>query len=344
MKKLSPSKDDEAKLSRIFGLLPVSTINKNTIQITTHEPLNSSIQKTSITINSDAFPSTVNVNDHVKTYHSSVLITNKLDGIDDRDSQDGLEKSRDKNSVIVCHDKDNETSNFEVVSINMEKTKTLICLDYEKTSQSDEIFPEIILSSEPTTKNEKSERLKYFADSFILKLLNDPYLSHLLYGLEMKNIANIIENSLVRLRTKDTDKLFITSLHDIIKEERSKYDVSNTVFMTNDSNMSNSSCCSQNEISDNINIKQMYSAFDCYRKIPVQKLCEILVDAQNHHQYESINCDPIYEEIDEINEKPPPLPTNPPPTSNSSSEKHYKPMFSGATKHDILRFLGLSFF
>ncbi|XP_055307571.1 uncharacterized protein LOC129571745 isoform X2 [Sitodiplosis mosellana] len=371
----SISKVDEAKASRIFGLLPVSTINKNKIQIhpiikETNDPLNSTIQKTSITINNEACSSTVNVNEHVKNHHSSVLIKNNLHQIDDKDSQKDVEEKQNNlenisqtsttEMAIVCHDKDSATSKnidiLEIVSTNIEKTKMLICLDYAHSTQSDGVFSEENESTEFTTKSGSGEQSngsmsapRPFADSFILKLLSDPYLSHMFYGLEAKTIANIIENSLVRLRigkynfsarsTKDTDKQFISSLHDIIKEERSKYDATNTVFKLNDLHVSNSDDFQQKELFSNINIKKLYSA---------QKLHEMLVDASlwkngqssasdsQNHQYESINCDPIYEEI---NEKPPPLPTNPPPISNSSLDKYYKPMFLGATKHDILSYL-----
>lgn len=106
--------------------------------------------------------------------------------------------------------------------------------------------------------------------------------------------------------------------------------------------------CPQNGLSSNVNIKKMYSVLDCNKTIPAQKLYEMLVDASllkngqssasdsQNHQYESINCDPIYEEI---NEKPPPLPINPPPNLNINPDKNYKPMFLGATKHDILSYL-----
>lgn len=376
---LEISKIDEAKASRIFGLLPVSTINKNKIDPVineAHEPLKSSIQKTSITINTDACLSNVKVNDHVKIYHSSVLIKDKLDQIDDiqkefkksidnknAEEQNSLENNSEM--TIVCHDKNSETSKnidvLEIISTNMKTTKTLICLEYAKSfnsSQNDEEFSiengsaKFMSIKRPDDQsNCDTSASSFFEDSFILKLLNDPYLSHLLYGLEMKTIANIIKNSMIRLRTgqynfkarSTKDDEFITSLHDIIKDERSKYDVKNTLFTLNNSHMSNLNDNPQNGLLHNINIKQMYS---CNKTIPVQKLYDMLVDTSiwksgepstnESHQYESINCDPIYEEI---NENPPPLPTNPPPISNGTPNKPYKPMFLGATKHDIISYL-----
>lgn len=215
----------------------MSTIGKNKTKINsfinheTYEALNSSIQKTSITINSDACLSTVNVNDHVKIYHhSSVLIKNNLDQIDNRGCQKEFEKyinnkNEEKPNIsenisenssteiaILCHDKNNDTAKnidiLEIVSKNMKKTKTLICLDYANSSLNDEGFSKENTPSEFSIKNKEPDdqsynnlrTSKFLADSFILRLLNDPYLSALFYGLEITEIANIIENSLVRLR------------------------------------------------------------------------------------------------------------------------------------------------
>lgn len=240
--------------------------------------------------------------------------------------------------AVVCHDKENEAAEnidiLEIISTNMKKT--IIRLDYTNNQHNDEVFSAGNISSELIFKNSWNDG----ADSFILKLLNDPCLSYLFNGLEMKKIANIIENSLVRLKhnfnircTKDTDTFFISTLHDIIKEERSKFDMTDI----NDS--------SQHETFRNAHAKKAYSGYYCNKTIPMQnqarKLCEMLVgvcknDEPQTHQYESINCDPIYEEI---NETPPPLPVNPPPMSNGIADKCYKPMFLGATKHDILHYL-----
>lgn len=319
----------------------------------TNDPLNSSIQKTSITINSDACLSTVKVNDHARVYHSSVLIKNNLDQTD----TDNVEKQNNSENnpealttemAIVCHDKDSATSKnidiLEVVSTKMKKTKMFICLDHPNSMKNDVVFSNADESFEFAAKNGTNNQsngsaLRHFADSFILKLLNDPHLSHLFYGLETRTVANIIENSLIRLRTrstKDKDKLFIATLHDIIKEERSKYDVSNSVFKLDNPHMSNSPHYNQKELSGNTNIPAVQKLYEMLVDVSLWKNVQTSASDSQNHQYESINCDPIYEEI---NEKPPPLPINPPPTSNNTLEKYYKPMFLGATKNDILSYL-----
>lgn len=431
--------DDVVPASRIFGLLPVSTINKNKIKIQPfsnadlkpiksrvqdeQNKIDSSIQKTSIAINSDDCLSTISVSDRVKLYHSSVLIKNEPTNKEEKvveDSYIGPDVSKCNGSdrkieseirladeheyddpateiSIVYHNNNNNNSLgrtkkqevLETISTNMSKTKTLICLDYKIDAELDEppssiqsdldVTPlngttDVIesfgyLNDENGNSNKNSS--KSFADSFILKLLNDPYLSYLLHGLEIKTIAKIIENSLVRLRankqdinsrttkdTNETDKLFLNLLHNIIKEERAKVDKTDTKFNGSSrlsakrdfigSRMRNPIDYYQNEIMQNTD-----TSFDSgtNESIPVRKLYEMLVDStfwkngdssssdsQSDHQYESIclNCDPIYEEI---NDKPPPLPLNPPPTTDELKSKHYKSMFLGATKYDILSYL-----
>lgn len=351
-------KADETKASRIFGLLPVSTINKTEMKIhpiikEINDPLNSSIQKTSIKINSDACLSTVKVNDHVRVYHSSVLIKNNSD-LSDKDNvekQNVLTNNPETlttEMAIVCHDKGSATSKnidvLEVVSTKMKKTKMFICLDQANSMKNDKIFSKADESFEFTAKNETNNQsigsaLRPFADSFILKLLNDPHLNHLFYGLETRTIANIIENSLIRLRTrstKDKEKLFLANLHDIIKEERSKYDVSNSVFKLNNPHMSNSFDFNEKELCGNTNIPSVQKLYEMLIDVSLWKNGQTSASDSQNHQYESIICDPIYEEI---NEKPPPLPINPPPTSNNTLDKNYKPMFLGATKNDILSYL-----
>lgn len=261
------SNSSEVKASRIFGLLPVSTINKNKIKIVpiakatnlldVVEPdtSNGLILKTSITVNSGECLSTVNVGDGVGKYHSSVLIKNNSDKISDINNQKAFEQninieSANKASLqnvsvaenatteiaIVYHSKSRNLSQkneiVEMISTNVNKTKTLICLDYKNDSDCN--------NEQSSTKTGLSGyTVQNTTDdgSLILKLLDDPYLSHLLYGLEITTIANIIENSRSRLHkskytintrsTKDdgSDKLFLNCLYDIIKEERSRYKI-----------------------------------------------------------------------------------------------------------------------
>lgn len=388
---------DDVKASRIFGLLPVSTMNKNKIKIhpfsknsssDEHDISNSSIQKTSIKINSAECLSTVDVSDRVGQYHSSVLIKNDTDQIGDiYDQKSGVQTNLRNVSVpenlpteiaIVYHH--NKHSNaltqekgdiLEMISTNVNKTKTLICLDYEtstcnnsgSTKESVGIPATIITpNNDKKTFIERSNdnslnTLKPIADSLILKLLNDSHLSHLLYGLEIKTVARIIENSLHRLRsskhilnttnsTKDleTDKIFVKLLHNIIKDERAKFEATESNF--DNTNSTKSFDYSQNGLS---NIERNNESYESKKTISVRKLYEMLMDddtllwksndlQNHHHQYESVcfNCDPIYEEI---NEKPPPLPINPPPILNNTPDKPYKPMFLGATKYDILSYL-----
>ncbi|XP_031623046.1 uncharacterized protein LOC116340139 isoform X2 [Contarinia nasturtii] len=344
-KKLSnkPRLLDETKASRIFGLLPVSKTTIEPFPKTMGSLNKQNKQKTSITINSDEC-STVNVNDRVKLYHSSVLIRSGTDP----ENQKELEKSTQdlpnfKNETMG---KNNQISHNAAMSdktpTDLNKTKTLIYLDDTSNSQNKKVVSEENGSS--TMKNNVDDsgcdssiiQSNYFTDSFILKLLNDPFLSHLLYGLEIKSIANIIESSLIKMGTSkysynfitrltkdtDTDKIFVKYLHEIIKEERYLYDLM-------EAKLNDKGLCEKNKIVPDVKLHDMLSEPKWW------KSGECLLKS-DIHQYESIcfNCDPIYEEI---NEKPPPLPTNPPPILANTSD--YKPMFLGATKYEILSYL-----
>lgn len=221
---------------------------------------NALILKTSITVNSDECLSTVNVGDRIGQYHSSVLIKNNSNKISDINNQKVFEESINReflNEVnpqntsvaenatteiaIVYHSKSKNISQksemVELISTNVNKTRTLICLDYKNNPEcNDEQHSAKADLSGLAVQNTTDD------GSLILKLLDDPYLSHLLYGLEITTIANIIENSRTRLHnskynfnirsTKDdeTDKLFLNCLYDIIKEERSRFKINEVHF------------------------------------------------------------------------------------------------------------------
>lgn len=382
---------DEPPASRIFGLLPVSTIANKTgttikipafnstalvngrVQVNDGKCDESRLKKTSIAINGDdACASTVSVSDKVQLYHSSVLIGNDAPSSSSA-TENGSEfviKTIEESAIkgpateisIVYHN-NNGSSNkagevSQTISTNANKTKTLICLDYKERPET-EVQPPTISNgvgrlSPKSFGCAHGSATKPFADSFILKLLNDPYLGHLLQGLEIKTIATIIESSMHRLKanrndatgastrtTKDaveTDAQFMHSLHTIIKEERVRIEQQ-----------------PKKEFPPKYRAKSPMTPYrfdtrkldDRNEAIPVRQLYEMFVDSwksdeSNHsseHQYESIcpNCDPIYEEI---NDRPPPLPLNPPPSVDElKSNKNYKSMFLGASKYDILSYL-----
>lgn len=379
---------EEPPASRIFGLLPVSTIanNKGTtikipafngnavngkVQVNDGKCDESRLKKTSIAINGDdACASTVNVSDKVQLYHSSVLIGNdvKSSPSGNENSNEFVIKTVEESTIkgpgteisIVYHNNGSSNKAGEVsqtISTNANKTKTLICLDYKERPEGEAHQPSTITNgigrlSPKSFGCSHGGATKPFADSFILKLLNDPYLGHLLQGLEIKTIATIIESSMLRLKanrndanetsstrtTKDaveTDAQFMNLLHNIIKEERVRVEQQ-----------------PKKDLPPKYRAKSPITPYrfdDRNESIPVRQLYEMLVDSSlwksdesNHsseHQYESIcpNCDPIYEEI---NDRPPPLPLNPPPSVDElKSNKHYKSMFLGASKYDILSYL-----
>lgn len=372
--------------ARIFGLLPVSTISENKAHL--HQPKlgnenksyqnTKSIQKTSITVNNEDCSSTVKVTDAVRLFHSSVIIKNEADFYDRKEEVNVdvatrehkyVSTSGDRTSnVSIIHHNDRSSNSVQNANDSQVSTanlnKALIYLNYADISQNTHItsYENDFERSLSLLNNIRSTTS--IGDSFVLKLLNDPNLSRLLYGLEIKTIANIIENSLIRLRankqflnaetTKDIymDEVFSKQLNDVIKEERNKVVVKEFERQKNNHApkavefISNSMHVTRDEVvkQDKTNDVARHIAAEKIDVKPedlvVWKIADISISevGQNGHQYESIstNRDPIYEEI---NEKPPPLPTNPPPAIKSTTDKCYKPMFSGASKYDILSYL-----
>lgn len=399
---------DETKGARIFGLLPVSTINKTSIKIpaftsnkfdtisnkndeTMNMDADVPYQKTSIAINNDDCFSSINVNGNGKLYHSSVMISNSdpvlsstHENTVSAEHSNGISVKATNGAAteisIVYHNNsipNNKPEVSEIISTNANKTKTLICLDYKDQPDHAAHTNSMCFNKNLDDPIKSHGSAKPFADSFILKLLNDPHLGYLLQGLEIKTIANIIEMSLIRLKaikhdrnsqthsTKDSteiDKTIANLLHTIIKEERTKLENPNVIQPTMNF-IQNGSSTKKHPIGSR-GVRNHYYRNDLKatslrnnptsETIPVRELYEMLVDSsfwknnsgsdsppQHEHQYESIalNCDPIYEEITEINDRPPPLPVNPPPTNDDLKAKNPKSMFLGASKYDILSYL-----
>lgn len=418
---------DEAKVSRIFGLLPVSTINKATIKIAptgleSKQEISllkvannlkntnyQSYEKTSVAINGDDCYSTINVNDNIPVYQSSVVINSDTSPDQRWDSNaihvestnqialyenERYNKLNDKqNGSVSVSVKIIDTKQMEIEkSMNslVKPVKTLINLDYKdkednETSMDSQLCTSIKSDSSDceTSNNTKNTVLcshgavRSFPDSVILSLLNDPILGHLLQGLETKSIAKIIENSLVRLRANKTfmrkcatndeeelNNLVVTTLHSIIKEERAKVE-KQQLQNKEDHHSSDDGFSSSNYEAvqfDNKSHSNKKKKSNCCSKSPMRlshdgsitasKFYQMLVDssfwqqnesstvlANESHHYETIclNCDPIYEEIND--DQPPPLPLNPPPNELESRNKNPKSMFLGASKYDILSYL-----
>lgn len=335
------------KSARIFGLLPISTINRqSSVQSNKPKILSTQIQKTSIKINSGECLSRVTVNQREK-YQSSVTIRDNLSIMDYQKLFDykyrqenkslpfeSLELKNDANILLKEMMKSKEVC--ELISTNEDKTTTLICLNHKPSSDSVEKNISIQEPLECKTSNNKS-------DSVILKLMNDPYLGNLFHGLEVKTMANIIKNLLTNLSENKTDSsvtelnnddenLVFKRLKDVVRDEKYRLEPNLTVSAT----IVNSIPAPKRKsfVSDEfiVNVADEKSDYSSILESNDKRLTRSL----KNHEYESINFDPIYEEINDI---PPPLPKSPPPSKNIIFDKHYKPMFLGATKNEILSYL-----
>lgn len=369
-------RDAEAEAtSRIFGLLPVSTLSRAPAAGKTESVDTGAIQKTLIAVNSEEITSTVEVRDKQQSYRSSVLIAGDDRGevITSNGSEARSSADRSSNGVFVIktiaesaangsateikivYNEHTETNSAGSSSVenNCGKTTTLICVGGNDVSKCDGEKITCVRECLPSEKKKCASKCdslsKAFGDGFILKLLSDQKLGQLMQGLEIKEIASVIESALLRMKnarrelgakaTKDCklNESMRNALYDIMKEERARFERQKQ----NQTNLIEAKIKSrprakspEQSEGEAIPIRQLYEMLSSSPAWKSSDSSHSSVD----HQYESIcvNCDPIYEEINDV---PPPLPLSPPPAADELKGKSYKPMFLGASKYDILSYL-----
>lgn len=357
-------------------------MNKSSSNGKTDNVESASIQKTLIAVNSEEIASTVEVRDKQKSYRSSVLIAgdncnetiisndssaNTINGHQsnaiDRSSngvfviktiaESAANGSATEIKIVYNENVEKNCANSSSINTNCGKTTTLICVGGndpvncfdDKVKNMNENLP-----LEKKKCSSKSDSLsKSFGDGFILKLLSDQNLNQLMQGLEINEIASVIEKSLLKL--KNSQKNFNTKttkdcklnenvksvLYEIIKSELNLFEKQkqHETNLIKEKIRNRPRAKSPEDVeTETIPIRQLYEILS---SSPVWNSSDTNISSIDH-QYESIsmNCDPIYEEINDI---PPPLPLNPPPPAEELKGKSYKPMFLGASKYDILSYL-----
>ncbi|XP_044253158.1 uncharacterized protein LOC123004106 [Tribolium madens] len=302
------------------------------VNIQTVSVLDNPQRKTSIMITGDDCYSTVNVNDDVPLYQSSVVVK-------DTPNEKTVHNTKKSSSVYIIGNfvtplvENNELKVNE--SENMPEKKEYEECDLIETPQIHK-KENLLLDTFNENNIPSSEMLK--------ELLKDPVeavrrnlVPHVCgksdvsrrprpkkFVFEELNSINI-EESLLRMKNLD--------LNDDVNSEHS----SSTQYELMDAS---SECYTDHSNRSSVTEEELANRTKFYELLADSALIEVS-ESEDHH-YESIknNSDPIYEEI----EIPPPLPANPPPLSlldDLHLDKEYttRSIFEGASKYDILSYL-----
>ncbi|XP_008191255.2 uncharacterized protein RhoGEF64C isoform X1 [Tribolium castaneum] len=316
------------------------------VNVQTVSVLDNPQRKTSIMITGDDCYSTVNVNDDVPLYQSSVVVN------DTANEKTVIQNTKKSSSVYI-------TGNF-AASESSECSKEPKANESNKNGSHKYDDCELIETAQITHKQENNILLDTFdqtnipSSELLKELLKDPVEAvrrnlvphvcgksdvsrrprpkkfvfeetHLEASDNTNGINNFIEESLLRMKNLD--------LNDDLNSEHS----SSTQYELMDAS---SECYTDHSNRSSVTEEELANRTKFYELLADSAVVEVS-ESEDHH-YESIknNSDPIYEEI----EIPPPLPANPPPLSlldDLHLDKEYttRSIFEGASKYDILSYL-----
>ncbi|RZB39687.1 uncharacterized protein BDFB_008503, partial [Asbolus verrucosus] len=336
------------------------------VNVQTVSVLNGPQRKTSIMITGDDCYSTVNVNDDVPLYQSSVVV--KDTGME----ATVIQNTKKSSSVYI-------TSNFinsEIVTSPVETKEHLRefneSIDEKNVENDNEMVNEDYEDCEfnntvENKKNENNTLLDTFSENnipsseLLKQLLRDPveavrrnlvphvcgksdvlwrrrdkkFLSNeksdfdetlLESSLENINVTNFLKDSFLKLRNYE-------SVGDDLSSEHS----SSTQYELMDAS---SECYTDHSNRSSVTEEELANRTKFYELLADSAVVEVSESEDHHYESIKINSDPIYEEI----EIPPPLPTSPPPLSlldDLHLDKEYttRSIFEGASKYDILSYL-----
>ncbi|XP_060520426.1 uncharacterized protein LOC132698404 isoform X2 [Cylas formicarius] len=316
-------------------------------------------RKTSILINGDNCYSTVNVNDNIPLYQSSVIVK------DDTTTMRSPNRSSSKIYITGTFISSTDTANeSEAIKDKLSETKDDIlivpdiregtswskaehALDDDQSSSSYHSASSHCIKDEKDSTTHLHEILRDPVEAVRQNLVPhvcgksdmsrrshvnkpsktlDKNASLFESPLEDTNLSSSLEESFLRLRCYE-------SLGDDFSSEHSSSTQYELMDPGSDSytDHSNRSSVTEEELSNRTKFYELLADAD-----------HVEVSENEDHHYESIkiNNDPIYEEI----EIPPPLPANPPPLcllDDLHLDKEYttRSIFEGASKYDILSYL-----
>ncbi|KAK5642051.1 hypothetical protein RI129_008218 [Pyrocoelia pectoralis] len=285
-------------------------------------------RKTSIMINGDDCYSTINVNDDIPMYQSSVVVK-------DMGTEQETRLNRSSSVYITGNFVSTELepkvpTNGRTFTEISDEASELPTKDHFviRTKSSSEDLKELL--KDPVEAVKRNLVPHVCGKSDVLRRPNNRKLSNftsnLLEDFGDKNMDNLIQDSLSKLKNYESDE---------DKDEYSDHN-SSTPYELMDPG---SDCYTDNSNRSSLTEEELNARTKFYEMLADSTIAEIS-EGEDHH-YESIrhNSDPIYEEIN-----PPPLPSNPPPSSiidDLQLDKHFttRSIFEGASKYDILSYL-----
>lgn len=331
------------------------TTNYNTISI-----IENPQRKTSILINGDDCYSTVNVNDNVPLYQSSVVVkdepiqnnkksskiyitgtfissNNSEEAVVSSSSEDTLSRNVPEENTIKIVASVKENGPIKMESEIKDETVAPKLNEGKQSSQSSsscELIKEILRDPVEAVRHNlvphvcgKSDMPRRPRDTKFPNHTSPLGNINSLFDSFFKeaNFPLTIEDSLLKLRNDRTLEEDVTSEHSSTQYEM--MDQSSECYTDH----SNRSSVTEEELSNRTKFYELLAEAE-----------NVEVSESDDHHYESIkvNNDPIYEEI----QIPPPLPANPPPSSildDLQLDKEYttRSIFEGASKYDILSYL-----
>ncbi|KAJ8922446.1 hypothetical protein NQ315_004393 [Exocentrus adspersus] len=342
---------------------PVDCLNKTVVQINTSPPVhklqiknefsevstvhNVSIiespqRKTSILINGDDCYSTVNVNDDVPLYQSSVVVKDPVIEVPPSPTKTKKSSTVYITGTFISNETeppksatDEVTKDYVKVEENDEKPKTTLNSNVddfeEKNIPSSELLRELLRDPVEAVRRNLVPHVCGKSDvprrPRNMKTFNKPPSltgeSLLESPLEDKTP---IEDSLLRLRNYEAVGEDVCSEHS-----------SSTQYELMDPG---SDCYTDHSNRSSVTEEELSNRTKFYELLAESAVVEVSENEDHHYESIKVNSDPIYEEI----EIPPPLPANPPPSSllddlNLDKEFTTRSIFEGASKYDILSYL-----
>ncbi|XP_044751987.1 uncharacterized protein LOC123311920 [Coccinella septempunctata] len=336
------------------------TANIQTITISEHTQ-----RKTSIMINGDDCYSTVNVNDDVPIYQSSVVV--KGHGI----SENNLKNSRRSSSVYITgrFEEEDASKQKSFAEENNYKNEPHYCTCKNNSGEITKEKEEKQIPTENKTIKavEKTEKnvdicIRPSTPDMLREILRDPVeavkrnlVPHICGKSDLQRRPRDLKlkNYYPMIPLKETDVSCIKdngakegsplrpwnfdSLMEDDKDACSEHS-SSTQYEFVDPG---SDCYTDHSNRSSVTEEELSNRTKFYELLAESSLME--VSENEDHHYECINRhdnDPIYEEI----EIPPPLPSNPPPISlldDLKLDKEFttRSIFEGASKYDILSYL-----
>ncbi|KAF5288197.1 hypothetical protein FQA39_LY03965 [Lamprigera yunnana] len=279
-------------------------------------------RKTSIMINGDDCYSTINVNDDVPMYQSSVVVGEV------RTEQD-TNNFHKSSSVYI-------TGNFTNDSEFVVPTKTF--KDTELSSKDQNFTLETPnkdlkqLLKDPVEAVKRNLVPHVCGKSDMLRRPNTRKLSNVstcLLDCAESNMDALIHESLMHLRNfdiyYDDDDKDGTTEH----SSTTQYELMGP----------GSDCYTDNSNRSSLTEEELHARTKFYEMLADSAIAEMSENDDHHYECIRLNPDPIYEEIN-----PPPLPSNPPPSSiidDLQLDKQFttRSIFEGASKYDILSYL-----